>query len=76
MHILSLLLFLSAGLVACSNVDTSEALWFRSADPKSYFGYSVNLYQNRNKPSMRYVLIGAPRANSSSEQFQTGNTFM
>ena len=69
------LISLSVGLVSCSYVDTSEAIWFRSADPLSYFGYSVNLYRNRNKPSMKYVLIGAPRANSSSELFQTGNTF-
>lgn len=68
-----LLLSLS-GCVTSSNVDTTEAIGFRG-DERSYFGYSVNLYRYRNNPSMRYVLIGAPRANSSSAVFQTGNTF-
>ncbi|KAI6658508.1 Integrin alpha [Oopsacas minuta] len=71
---ISLLLVSLCGWITCTNVDTTEAVWFRG-DERSYFGYSVNLYRYRNKPSMRYVLIGAPRANGSVDVFQTGNTY-
>ncbi|KAI6658509.1 Integrin alpha [Oopsacas minuta] len=73
-RLLSLLLVSLCGWITCTNVDTTEAVWFRG-DERSYFGYSVNLYRYRNKPSMRYVLIGAPRANGSVDVFQTGNTY-
>ena len=72
---LSLLLVLSSPLVICSNVETSNAIIFRGTQAGSYFGYSVNLYRYRNNPSFKFALVGAPRANSSSAVFETGNTF-
>ncbi|XP_023240631.1 integrin alpha-4-like isoform X3 [Centruroides sculpturatus] len=51
-----------AEISSCYNIDTNFPIVFKNNKQGSYFGSSVEFYSNKNE---QWVLIGAPKANSS-----------